>query len=240
MSKLAGPEAKKIKNLFGGIANTYDRANDVITFGMARRWRKKLVKWSGAQPGMSVLDCATGTGDLALNFKSVVGKTGHVVGSDFCPEMIALAPDKAKKQNTEVTFQIEDVTELSPKDNSFDITSIAYGIRNVQDPKKGLSEMARVTKPGGKVMVIETGEITTPIFKHLIPIYFNFIVPLLGGFVSGNKEAYDYLNKSSSQFPCKEEFVEIMKSTEMFSEIEYISIMGGASYIYKGTVKSLT
>ncbi len=237
MNQISGPEAQNIKNLFGGIANTYDKANDVITFGMARKWRKKLVKWSGANTGMSVLDCATGTGDLAFNFKSVVGETGSVIGTDFCPEMIALAPDKSKKLKLDVKFQIEDVTSLSFKDNCFDITSIAYGIRNVQDPKKGLAEMARVTKPGGKVMVIETGIITTPILKHIIPLYFNHIVPRLGGIVSGNKEAYDYLNKSSGKFPCREGFINIMNSTNMFSQTEYKSIMGGASYIYMGIVK---
>jgi len=237
MSNLTGPEAQNIKNLFGGIAGTYDKANDVITFGMARRWRKLLVKMSGAKTGMSVLDCATGTGDLAFNFKSVVGSQGKVIGTDFCPEMIALAPDKSKKLNLDVTFQIEDVTALSFTDNQFDVTSIAYGIRNVEDPKKGLSEMARVTKPGGKVMVIETGAITTPVLKHVIPLYFNHIVPRLGGIVSGNREAYDYLNKSSGKFPCREDFIEVMNSTNMFSHTEYKSIMGGASYIYMGVVK---
>lgn len=237
MSNLTGPEAQNIKNLFGGIAGTYDKANDVITFGMARRWRKLLVKMSGAKTGMSVLDCATGTGDLAFNFKSVVGTEGKVIGTDFCPEMIALAPDKSKKLNLDAKFQIEDVTALSFTDNQFDVTSIAYGIRNVQDPKKGLSEMARVTKPGGKVMVIETGVITTPVLKHLIPLYFNHIVPRLGGMVSGNREAYDYLNKSSGKFPCREDFIAVMNSTNMFSHMEYKSIMGGASYIYMGVVK---
>ncbi len=237
MSNLSGPEAQNIKNLFGGIAGTYDKANDVITFGMARRWRKLLVKMSGAKPGMRVLDCATGTGDLAFNFKSVVGNSGSVTGTDFCPEMIALAPGKSKKLNLDVKFQIEDVTALSFNDDLFDVTSIAYGIRNVQDPQKGLSEMARVTKPGGKVMVIETGVITTPVLKHVIPLYFNHIVPRLGGMVSGNRDAYDYLNKSSGKFPCREDFISVMNSTNMFSHTEYKSIMGGASYIYMGVVK---
>ena len=96
--------------------------------------------------------------------------------------------------------------------------------------------MARVTKPGGKVMILETGTITAPVFKHIIPLYFNHIVPRLGGMVSGNKEAYNYLNKSSGNFPCREEFTAIMNSTGRFAKTEYKSIMGGASYIYKGIV----
>jgi len=237
MSNITGPKAENIKDLFGGIAGTYDKANDVITLGMARRWRKLLVKMSGAKKGMSILDCATGTGDLAFNFKSVVGDSGKVIGTDFCPEMIELAPNKSKKLNLDVKFQIEDVTQLSFDDNQFDVTSIAYGIRNVQDPQKGMAEMARVTKPGGKVMVIETGVITTPVLKNIIPLYFNHIVPRLGGMVSGNRDAYDYLNKSSSQFPCRQDFISIMESTNMFAKTEYKSIMGGASYIYMGLVK---
>ena len=88
METVKGPEAQTIKNLFSGIANTYDKANDVITFGMARGWRKQLVKYSDALPGMKVLDCATGTGDLAIDFKKVVGKLGQVIGTDFCQEML--------------------------------------------------------------------------------------------------------------------------------------------------------
>lgn len=237
MTTLTGPKSNTIKELFGGIASTYDTANDVITFGMARSWRKRLVKMSGVKPGMKVLDCATGTGDLAINFKEVVGKRGRVIGTDFCKEMIELAPQKAAKKNLDISFKLGDVTQLDFRDDKFDISSIAYGIRNVDDPQQGIREMARVTKPGGKVMILETGKITAPILKHLIPFYFNKVVPLLGGLVSGNRAAYQYLNKSSSQFPCRDQFTDIMRSTNSFKSVTYKSIMGGASYIYIGTVK---
>ncbi len=237
MADVQGPEAKTIKNLFGNIAGTYDKANDVITFGMARQWRKQLVKMSQVLPGMKVLDCATGTGDLAIDFKKSVGQLGQVIGTDFSPEMLSFAPGKAKKLDLDIEFQLEDVTDLSFENDIFNVTSIAYGIRNVNDPKKAIREMARVTQTNGKVMILETGTITTPVFKTLIPLYFNHIVPRLGGYVSGNKDAYNYLNKSSGKFPCRDEFVAIMESTGCFSSVTYKSILGGASYIYKAIVK---
>jgi demethylmenaquinone methyltransferase/2-methoxy-6-polyprenyl-1,4-benzoquinol methylase len=225
-----------IKNLFGAISNTYDRANDVITFGLAHAWRKKLVQLSGAKKGSHILDCASGTGDLALEFKKWVGPGGRVVSTDFCPEMLEIGKQKALKENLDLKFEIGDVMQLSYLNNEFDVTSIAYGIRNVKDPQKAISEMARVTKPNGCVMILETGEVSTPVIGPAIQVYFKHVVPILGGWVSGNREAYEYLNQSSSTFPCKDQFIEIMANTKKFKKIDYKTLMGGASYIYRGIV----
>lgn len=232
-----GKDPEFVKDLFGSIAGTYDRANDAITFGMARMWRKRIVAWSNARLGDNVLDCATGTGDLALSFKRAVGNEGRVVGSDFCPEMLELAPAKAKEAGLEVDFELGDVTDLKYEDNSFDITSIAYGIRNVSDPVKAIAEMARVTRPGGRVMILETGEARSPLVRTGIGLYFNHVVPRLGGLVSGKRSAYEYLNKSSGVFPCRDEFVNLMKKTGTFDLVEFQSLMGGASYSYRGWVR---
>ena len=99
MTQTPSPNSQEIKDLFGSISNTYDVANDVITLGMAHSWRKKLVRWSEIQEGQSVLDCASGTGDLALEFKKKVGVKGNVVATDFCQEMLSLTPKKARKKN---------------------------------------------------------------------------------------------------------------------------------------------
>lgn len=235
--KSSGPPPEFIKGLFDSISETYDTANDVITFGMARSWRKRLVRWSGAKEGYRVLDCATGTGDLAIEFKKAVGASGRVIGSDFSEGMLLRAPDKAKKAGVSVEFEIADATQLPYQDSQFDITSIAYGIRNVNDPLKALQEMARVTKPGGCVMILETGEIDTPVLRECIGIYFRHIVPRLGGWVSGNRSAYEYLQGSSQKFPSGREFKKLMKDTDRFSKIACRKIMGGASYLYKGTVR---
>lgn len=230
-----GPQPEYVKNLFTSIASTYDKANDVITFGMARDWRRRLVDLSGAKPGDSVLDCATGTGDLAIDFKKVVAD-GEVIGSDFCEEMLKTAPDKALREGVDVKFEVADAMALPYPSKRFDITSIAYGIRNVQSPEVALSEMARVTKPGGCVMVLETGETKVPLLRSAIGIYFKHIVPRLGGWVSGKRSAYEYLQKSSQSFPSGQNFLNLMTHTGKFSKVECYSIMGGASFIYKGIV----
>ncbi|MCB9025852.1 MAG: ubiquinone/menaquinone biosynthesis methyltransferase [Bdellovibrionaceae bacterium] len=226
----------EIKNLFANISNTYDLANDVITFGKAHSWRKKLVQWSEASRGNDVLDCASGTSDLALEFKKVVGEKGRVVSSDFCPEMLEIGKQKATKADLNIEFQVGDAMQLSFTDKEFDITSIAYGIRNVKDPLKAISEMARVTKSDGFVLILETGEISTPLIGSAIQVYFKYVVPRLGGWVSGQRQAYEYLNESSLSFPCREDFLAIMEKTKKFKKLEYKTLMGGASYIYKGTV----
>jgi demethylmenaquinone methyltransferase / 2-methoxy-6-polyprenyl-1,4-benzoquinol methylase len=236
MSKHQGPPAQEIQKIFTSVAHGYDRANSFITLGMINGWRRKLVKMSGAQAGQSVLDCATGTGDLAIEFQRAVGPKGIVIGTDFNEAMLALAPAKARKYDLPISFQQADVTNLPFDDGRFDISSIGYGIRNVENPIKGLSEMARVTKPGGFVMVIETGDSQWPGMTVAFDFYFKRIVPKLGGLATGRPEAYEYLNKSSKKFPSRDGFLSLMKETGRFSKLEFKALLGGASFIYKGTV----
>lgn len=185
---------------------------------------------------IKILDCATGTGDLAIEFKQKVGVVGSVTGTDFCAEMLIPAPQKAKDKGLEITFEQADVTALQYQDKQFDITSISFGIRNVSDPVKALKEMARVTKSGGKVMVLEFGQVNVPVIGTLYNYYSQNILPKIGGLVTGQKDAYEYLQKSSAAFPCREEFIDLMKESNSFSKMEYISLTGGIAYIYKGTV----
>jgi len=233
---ISGPEPESIKNLFSSVAHRYDWANDVMTFGMARSWRKKLVAWSAAKPGDFVLDCATGTGDLAIAFKRAVGPAGKVIGTDFCVEMLNLGPRKANQRGLAIDFRGADVTKLPFADQSFDICSIAYGIRNVADPVKALREMARVTKPGGRVMVLETGEAPESALKSIFEFYVEKVIPHLGGWITGQKGAYEYLNESSRRFPSCDGFLKIMDSTKAFKARDYRVLMAGASYLYRGIV----
>jgi demethylmenaquinone methyltransferase/2-methoxy-6-polyprenyl-1,4-benzoquinol methylase len=231
------PNPETIRSMFSKVAANYDKANSVLSVGIHHLWRSKLVKWSGAKKGQSVLDCATGTGDLAIEFKKMVGPTGTVIGTDFCAEMLIPAPGKAKAKGMEIEFAQADVTQLSYADASFDISSISFGIRNVGDPEKGLSELARVVKPGGYVMVLEFGQVDIPVFGPIYNYYSNNVLPIIGGWVTGQKDAYEYLQKSSAAFPCRKEFVELMNKTGRFEKIEFISLTGGIAYIYKGKVK---
>ena len=229
-----GKNPEKIKSMFAKVANNYDRANQILSLGIHHIWRNKLVQLSGAKEGHSILDCATGTGDLAIAFKKAVGSTGSVTGTDFCLEMLAPAPEKAKKQNLEIKFEQADVMSLQYPDNSFDVVSISFGIRNVANAELALKEMARVTKPGGKVMVLEFGQATMPLFSHAYNFYSEKILPVVGGWVTGQKDAYKYLQTSSAQFPSGKEFVTMMNKTECFTKSGYIPLTGGVAYIYIG------
>ena len=228
------PNPEVIRSMFSKVAANYDKANSVLSMGIHHLWRKKLVQLSRAKPGDQVLDCATGTGDLAIEFKKAVGPKGKVIGTDFCQEMLIPAPAKAKAKNFDITFEQADVTKLQYPDNTFDISSISFGIRNVSDPVLGLSELARVVKPGGTVMVLEFGQMNIPGIAQAYNFYSEKILPILGGLVTGQKEAYQYLQTSSANFPCREEFLDLMRKTNSFSHVEYQAVSGGIAYIYKG------
>nr|WP_295905225.1 bifunctional demethylmenaquinone methyltransferase/2-methoxy-6-polyprenyl-1,4-benzoquinol methylase UbiE [uncultured Bdellovibrio sp.] len=231
------PNPEIIRSMFSKVAANYDKGNNVLSMGVHHLWRKKLVKYSGAKTGDKVLDCATGTGDLAIEFKKTVGATGEVVGTDFCAEMLIPAPGKAKERGLEIKFEQADVTQLQYADKGFDVCSISFGIRNVGDPVKALREMGRVTKSGGTVMVLEFGQVNVPVFGALYNFYSQNILPKIGGLVTGQKEAYEYLQKSSAAFPCRDEFLGLMKESGAYSHCEYVSLTGGIAYIYKGIVK---
>ena len=237
MENKHSPNPEVIRNMFSKVAANYDKGNNVLSMGVHHLWRKKLVKYSGALPGQKVLDCATGTGDLAIEFKKTVGPSGEVIGTDFCPEMLETAPQKAQTRGLEICFEQADVTQLQYTNQRFDITSISFGIRNVGDPVKALSEMARVTKSGGTVMILEFGQVDIPIFGPLYNFYSEKVLPKLGGLVTGQGKAYDYLQKSSAAFPCRKEFLDLMKQADAYTAMEYIPLTGGIAYIYKGTVR---
>ena len=231
------PNPEVIRSMFSKVASNYDKANSVLSVGIHHLWRKKLVALAKAGADQKVLDCATGTGDLAIAFKKAVGHGGEVIGTDFCADMLESAPAKAAKEGLEIKFEQADVTRLQYDDGRFDITSISFGIRNVSDPVKALSEMARVTKPGGRVMVLEFGQMTAPVIKDIYNLYSEKVLPKIGGLVTGQPEAYDYLQKSSAAFPCRDQFINLMKQTEKFSEMSYAPVSFGIAYIYTGIVK---
>lgn len=228
---------QKIHSMFSKVAANYDKANTILSLGIHHLWRKKLIRLSGVTEGSRVLDCATGTGDLAIEFKKVVGKTGSVTGTDFCADMMATAPSKALAKNLDITFETADAMDLPYTDDQFDVVSISFGIRNVADPLKALQEMARVTKPGGKVMILEFGQATLPVFAPVFNFYSTKILPVVGGVITGEKDAYSYLQKSSANFPCRENFIQLMNQSASFSSTTYHSLTGGVAYIYVGIKK---
>lgn len=227
---LQGPEPARIRSMFASIATRYDRANTILSAGVHHRWRSETVRWSGAREGESVLDCATGTGDLAIAFKKVVG-SGRVVGSDFVPEML----DIARRKSDNIEFDVADVTALPYEDSSFDISSIAFGIRNVHDPERGIAELARVVRSGGRVMILEFGQPASRAFGSIYDFYRRRILPRVGGAVTGRKQAYEYLESSAGRFPSGESFARLMRESASFASVEWKPLTFGIAYLYKGT-----
>ncbi len=227
--------SEQVRSMFAEIAPTYDRTNSVLSFGVHHRWRKRAVRESGASPGQAVLDCATGTGDLAIAFKRAVGG-GDVVGTDFCAEMLAPAPDKAKARGLDITFEVADALDLPYDDDRFDIASISFGIRNVDDPVRCLAEMARVVRPGGRVIVLEFGQ-PRGLFGAMFRFYSNTVMPFVGGLISGNRAAYRYLPETSAAFPAGDRFEALMEQAGVFAERRAIPLTFGVTWLYVGVVR---
>jgi demethylmenaquinone methyltransferase / 2-methoxy-6-polyprenyl-1,4-benzoquinol methylase len=225
----------EVRRMFASIAPRYDATNQVLSLGVHRLWRRAAVRLSQVRPGDRVLDCATGTGDLALAFQRAVGPAGLVLGTDFCGPMLAPAPAKAAAAGLPVHFGQADALALPFRRASFDVCSIAFGIRNVDDPKACLREMARVVKPGGRVVVLEFGQPTGP-FGALFRLYSTAVMPLIGGLVTGNRDAYRYLPRTAATFPAGERFLALARESGAFAEVRATPLTFGTAYVYVGRV----
>lgn len=228
--------SEAVHKMFSDIAPNYDRTNSVLSLGIHHLWRRAAVRASGARRGSAALDCATGTGDLALALKRVVGKEGLVVGTDFNADMLSRAPGKGQEKGLEVRWEVADVMHLPYADATFDIATIAFGIRNVDDPVAALAEMARVCKPGGRVVVLEFGQ-PRGLIGLTFRFYSRYIIPFIGGLLTGNKKAYEYLPATAAAFPSGKEFLTLMKATGRFSHTTVKPLTGGIAYVYAGTVE---
>lgn len=228
--------SREVHDMFAEIASGYDRANSVLSLGVHNRWRKATVRLSGAAAGDRVLDCATGTGDLALEFKKKVGATGRVVGTDFCADMLAFAPEKSERSGLAVEWEVQDAMNLTYDDNSFDVASISFGIRNVDDPVAALRSMGRVVRPGGRVLILEFGR---PLWwmKPFFTLYSKVIIPFVGGIITGKRDAYEYLTRTSAAFPTGDEFLALMDRSGMYAERRTVPLTGGIAYLYIGIVR---
>ena len=227
--------SEQVHQMFSQIAPRYDATNDVLSMGVHRLWRRVAVRKSEAKPGDSVLDCATGTGDLALAFKRAVGP-GEVIGTDFNAQMLSFAPKKAADAGLDVKFEVADAMKLPYADARFTVASISFGIRNVDDPKACVAELARVVKPGGRVVVLEFGQ-PKGLFGAFFRFYAKHVMPLIGQLLTGSRAAYEYLPRTMAAFPAGERFTSMMSETGRYSKTEAHPLLWGLAYVYVGTVR---
>ena len=191
--------ATEVRAMFDRIAPRYDLMNRLMSGGLDRRWRRLAAAAADVALGSRALDVCTGTGDLAFELADRVGPSGAIVGVDFSEQMLGRAQAKASARGVPATFRVADALELPFDDSEFDGATVAFGARNLSDLDRGLAEMARVVRPGGRVVVLE---ITTPRrLRALHGLWFDRLVPLLGGLIGGDRAAYGYLPASAKRFP---------------------------------------
>lgn len=204
------PDASAVKSMFSRIAGRYDLANRLLSGGADIRWRKKLVERVKQTAPRAVLDLATGSGDVAFALAEALPGTTEIVGADFCQPMLDQAEVK-KKARTDgsfcnLSFQVGDALALPFPDGRFDAITIAFGLRNLADRPRGLAEMRRVLKPGGRLFVLEFSQ-PERWFRPFYYLYLRRILPVAAGVVTGDRAAYVYLNDTISEFPDREQLV---------------------------------
>jgi len=225
--------ATQVRGMFDRIAGVYDVMNSTMTAGLHHQWRQRAVDRAEVTPGSDALDVCCGTGDLALELRRRIGPDGRVVGCDFSDPMLDLARRKSGDEGLPVEFGWADALDLPYGDRSFDAVTIGFGARNLADLERGLSEMARVLRPGGHLVILE---ITRPHREPLASFYslwFDRLVPVIGTIV-GDSEAYSYLPDSVRTFPEPEQLAGMIDSAG-FAEIRWLLLAGGIIAIHSAT-----
>ncbi len=227
--------AGQVRGMFDRIAGVYDLMNSAMTAGMHHRWREKAVDRAALAPSDSALDVACGTGDLTLELQRRVGPEGRVVGSDFSERMLDLAREKASGGGTAGApiFEWGDALELPYDDDSFDAVTVGFGVRNFANLPRGISELTRVLKPGGRLVILEITQPTRPPLSTFFSLWFDRLVPLLGR-VAGDPDAYSYLPESVKRFPPPEGLAELIDAAGL-EQIRWTILAGGIIAIHVGT-----
>ncbi len=227
--------AKAVREMFAGIAGRYDLLNHLLSVNIDKRWRRKV---SNAlrdildRPDAVVLDVACGTGDLSIELNR--NSQAQIIGTDFCRPMLEFAKSKSESEPHPIPYIEGDALDLPFDDNRFDAVTIAFGLRNLAKVDGGLAELHRILKPGGKLAILEFSSPVVPGFGRLFNFYFSYILPRIGGAVSGSRGAYEYLPDSVSKFPNQKKLVAMMKDTG-FEEVRFQNLTGGIAALHLGT-----
>ena len=203
----------KVRGMFAEIAPRYDLANRTLSGGIDVWWRHVTVRRAPPPPTGAILDLCTGTGDLAIAYATKAGPAVRVVGADFCRPMLDHGVEKSRARGLPVEWVEADAMQLPFPDASFDLVTVAFGLRNIADTSRGLAEMARVCRPGGRLAILEFSLPRNPLLRSAYLWYFRNVLPRLGNALARNRsDAYRYLNESVEQFPSGEALATLVRS----------------------------
>jgi demethylmenaquinone methyltransferase/2-methoxy-6-polyprenyl-1,4-benzoquinol methylase len=224
-----------VANVFNSVAQKYDVMNDFMSFGIHRLWKRYTIDSSGVRTGMKVLDIAGGTGDLTAQFSKRVGPTGEVVLADINDAMLEVGRDKLRNRGIvgNVRYVQANAEELPFADDSFDIITIAFGLRNVTDKQKALESMFRVLKPGGRLLVLEFSKPVQPLLNQAYDFYSFNVLPKMGQMVAGDAESYQYLAESIRMHPDQETLKGMMEQAG-YDQVTYTNLTGGIVALHRG------
>ncbi len=230
-----GSKKEQVTNMFDNIASKYDLLNGVLTLGIDKSWRRKAVAQLNSKDHQRILDVATGTADIAIEINKQISPK-EIVGLDISSEMINYGNKKLKKQSVDdvISLEVGDSENMRFPDGYFDATTVSFGVRNFGNLEKGLSEMYRVTRNGGKVVILEFSKPTMFPFKQGYNFYFKHILPTIGKMTSKDPKAYKYLYESVQAFPDYDNFADILRKVG-FRSVVWTSLTLGICTIYTGS-----
>jgi len=225
-------KAKHVRSVFDSVAPKYDVMNDLMSAGLHRVWKRYTITVANPQPGQQVLDIAGGTGDLSRAFAKRVGPTGRVVHTDINEAMLREGRNRLLDEGLVLPTMVCDAEKLPFADNSFDIVSVAFGLRNMTHKDQALAEMRRVLKPGGKLLVLEFSRVAKPLEKAYDWYSFN-VLPKLGQLIAKDAHSYQYLAESIRMHPGQEELRQLMKSVG-FGHVDVHNLSAGVVALHLG------
>ncbi len=222
-----------VTHVFDSVASKYDIMNDLMSGGIHRIWKRFTIELAGVKRGQKILDLAGGTGDLAAKFATIVGSQGQVVLADINDNMLEVGRERLLNKGILVDYAQVNAEFLPFADNSFDLITIAFGLRNVTNKDAALESMLRVLKPGGKLLILEFSELKISPLKPIYDTYSFKILPFIGKIIANDSESYKYLAESIRMHPNQENLLEMMEDAG-FERCDYHNLSGGIAAVHRG------
>ena len=229
-----GEKAGRVRGVFGSVASKYDIMNDVMSVGIHRIWKDAMMDWLAPRPGQRLLDVAGGTGDISFRFLKRAGH-GHATVLDLTEPMLIEGRKRAEAEHMAASLDwiVGDAMALPFEDNTFDVYTISFGIRNVTRPQDALAEAFRVLKPGGRLMVLEFSQLPNDGMQKLYDLYSFNVIPRMGQMIAGDRDSYQYLVESIRKFPDQDTFLRMIQDAG-FENAKYRNLSMGIAALHSG------